>query len=560
MLFRLIIENVALIDRLDIELGRGLTILTGETGAGKSIIIDGLNLVLGGRGNRELISFGKQKCLAEGFFDISDLPEIIETLDDMEIDHDGGELVVSRELNISGKSISRVNGTVVPLSSIKRITDKLCDIHGQHEHQSLLDESNHLPVVDRYREETVCPILSEVNSIYSEYSEVMKKLNSGFLSEAERERRIDILKYQVGEIEKAGLAEDEEDRIKEELNVLTNAEKIAENLTDASSLLNNEGGAVTKLKKAVDDIGRIADLSSHYGEVHSRLSDLYYEIEDAAYSVRDMSFDLEFDQRRVDELESRLDVIDTLKHKYGSSIPEILAFKKNAENELDSLTGDADHRRKLIEKRDELTNKYDEASARLTSARRASAKELCSLAEEQLRSLGMKKAKLEAEFGHYSGDPRENGRDELRLLLSANEGEPLKPLSKVASGGELSRIMLALKTVINDADGIPTLVFDEIDSGISGTTAYTVGIRMKHIASKHQVLCVTHLPQIAAYADSHFVVSKQETGGKTLTGIRKLNDEERPYELARIMGAGSESCAAVDHAKELIEKASKESF
>ncbi|MCR5610826.1 MAG: DNA repair protein RecN [Clostridiales bacterium] len=560
MLERLIIENVALINRLDLELDRGLTVLTGETGAGKSIIIDGLNLVLGSRGSRELISYGKQKCRAEGVFDVSEMPELNDLLRDMDLSSDDGELIISRELNANGKSLCRVNGVVLPLASLKQITDMLCDIHGQHEHQSLLDESNHLSVIDKYRAQEIDPIRIEVNSICSEYNAVNIRLNSGFLSEGERERRIDILKYQIGEIEKADLKEDEEDRIKEELTILMNSEKIADSVSSASSRLNGDNGAVTALKKAVDDLGRIADLSSQYGDVHSRLSDLYYEIEDAAYSVRDLTFDLEFDPRRVDELETRLDVIESLKHKYGKTVSEVLAFKEKAETELNGLTGDASVREMLSLKRAELVKSYDSAAEILTRAREASASELCSLAEEQLKSLGMKKAKLSADFEHYDGEPRSDGRDEVRLLLSANEGEPLKPLSKVASGGELSRIMLALKTVINDADGIPTLIFDEVDTGISGTTANTVGMRMKKIAGRHQVLCVTHLPQIAAFADSHFVVSKHEENGKTVTHVRKLSDEEKPFELARIMGVGSESQAAVEHAKELIEKASRESL
>lgn len=558
MLERLIIENVALIDRLDLELDRGLTVLTGETGAGKSIIIDGLNLVLGSRGSRELISYGKQKLRAEGVFDISEMPEVADLLRSMEIPADDGELIISRELSVNGKSLSRVNGTVLPLTSLKQITDMLCDIHGQHEHQSLLDEGNHLPVIDKYGFESISPILDEVNSLYNDYSEVSTKLNSGFLSEAERERMIDILKYQIGEISKADLKEDEEDRIKEELNILMNAEKISESVSSASDRLNGDNGAVTSIKKALYDLSKISDLSNQLSDICSRISDLYYEIEDAAYSVRDLSFDLEFDPKRVDELETRLDVIDSLKHKYGKNIPEILDFKAKAEEELESLTGDADLRAKLTNKRTELIRLYNLAAGRLTEARKASADELCSLAEEQLRSLGMKKAKLSAMFDLYTGEPRLGGRDEVRLLLSANEGEPLKPLSKVASGGELSRIMLALKTVINDADGIPTLVFDEVDSGISGSTASTVGARMKRIAAKHQVLCVTHLPQIAAFADTHFVVSKHEDNGKTSTNVRRLSDNEKPGELARIMGAGTESRAAVEHAKELIEKASKD--
>lgn len=557
MLERLFIENIALIERLDLELGRGFTVLTGETGAGKSIIIDGVNLVLGSRGSRELISYGKQKCRVEAVFDVSGKPAAAEKLSELGIEPEDGRMIVSRELSVSGKSLCRVNGVLLPLSALKGITDLLVDVHGQHEHQSLLDEANHLGVIDAYQAGEITPKKEAVNKVFEEYSEVRTKLASGFISEAERERRIDILKYQIGEIEKAALTPGEEESINEELKVLTNAERITGSLNSSAELLTGERGAVALLKEAVDRLSGIADFASRFNEVYSRLNDLYYELEDAAYSVRDLRLEADFDPRRIDELETRLDVIDSLKHKYGRSIQEVLAFLENASAELEELTGDASKRGELEQKKRLLAEDYRKKAALLTEARKRSAKMLCSLAEEQLKALGMKKARLCAEFSIQDDEPRENGADDVRLLLSANEGEPLKPLSKVASGGELSRIMLALKTVITDADEIPTLVFDEVDTGISGQTANTVGLRMKRIASRHQVLCVTHLPQIAAFADTHFVVSKHEEGGRTVTGVKLLSEAERPYELARIMGAGEGNKAAVSHASELIEAASK---
>lgn len=555
MLERLLIENVALIEKLDLEPGKGFTVFTGETGAGKSIIIDGINLALGGRGSRELISYGKQKCRVEAVFDIADQPEVRKLLEEKGLDSGDGTMTVMRELNLAGKSLCRVNGVMLPLNELKEMTDRLVDVHGQHEHQSLLDEKNHLGVIDAYSAETIAPLVSSADKIYSEYAEVKNKLNSGFLSAEERERRIDILNYQINEIEKAALSPDEEDAIKEELGILTNSERISESLNSASELLANESGAVPLLKGAVDSIGSISSISERYGELYSRLNDLYYELEDAAYSVRDMRLGADFDPRRIDELETRLDVIEGLKHKYGRTVKDVLDFLDGARNELEELTGDAAKRETLEKKKKELEKEYSEAAAKLTAARKASADKLCALAEEQLKALGMKKAKLGAEFKITDAAPRENGLDEVSLLLSANEGEPLKPLSKVASGGELSRIMLALKTVITEADGIPTLIFDEVDTGISGTTANTVGLRMKHIAERHQVLCVTHLPQIAAFATDHYLVSKHEEAGKTVTSVRLLSENERALELARIMGAEPGSGAAVSHASELIKKA-----
>lgn len=557
MLERLIIENIALIDKLDLELDEGFTVLTGETGAGKSIIIDGLNLVLGGRGSRELITYGEQKCRVEAVFDVSDKPKVIKKLEELGIDSDEGCLTITRELNVSGKSIARVNGVLLPLAGLKPITDMLVDVHGQHEHQSLLDDSNHLKVIDAYMSCKILPILESVNAVYDEYSAVVAKLNAGFISEAERERRIDILKYQINEIESAGLSKNEEADIKEKLNILTNAERISRGLNTASAALSGDGGAVGLLKDAVDELSGIASFSTQYDELFSRLNDIYYEIEDAAYSLRDLKLDAEYDPKSIDELETRLDVIDGLKHKYGNDVEEILAFAQKAKAELEQLMGGAALREELERRKKELLIKYRENAERLTNIRKTSAQKLCSLAEEQLKALGMKKAVFGAEFSIIDDEPHRDGSDSVSLLLSANEGEPMKPLSKIASGGELSRIMLALKTVITDADEIPTLIFDEVDTGISGTTANTVGLRMKKIAQKHQVLCVTHLPQIAAFADSHYFVSKHEKGGRTVTSVIRLSDEERPAELARIMGAEDDSGAAVSHAAELIKKAQK---
>ena len=557
MLERLIIENIALIDKLDLELDEGFTVLTGETGAGKSIIIDGLNLVLGGRGSRELITYGEQKCRVEAVFDVSDKPKVIKKLEELGIDSDEGCLTITRELNVSGKSIARVNGVLLPLAGLKPITDMLVDVHGQHEHQSLLDDSNHLKVIDAYMSCKILPILESVNAVYDEYSAVVAKLNAGFISEAERERRIDILKYQINEIESAGLSKNEEADIKEKLNILTNAERISRGLNTASAALSGDGGAVGLLKDAVDELSGIASFSTQYDELFSRLNDIYYEIEDAAYSLRDLKLDADYDPKSIDELETRLDVIDGLKHKYGNDAEEILAFAQKAKAELEQLTGGAALREELERRKKELLIKYRENAERLTNIRKTSAQKLCSLAEEQLKALGMKKAGFGAEFSIIDDEPHRDGSDSVSLLLSANEGEPMKPLSKIASGGELSRIMLALKTVITDADEIPTLIFDEVDTGISGTTANTVGLRMKKIAQKHQVLCVTHLPQIAAFADSHYFVSKHEKGGRTVTSVIRLSDEERPAELARIMGAEDDNGAAVSHAAELIKKAQK---
>ena len=554
MLERLIIENIALIERLELELGPGFTVLTGETGAGKSIVIDSVNLVLGGRANKELISYGKQRARVEAFFGVADMPEVLNKLAALSIEPDDGVIVISREINIQGKSVCRVCGEVVQLAVLKQITAMLVDVHGQHEHQSLLDEKTHLDVIDAYRDERISPLKAQTAAIYSDYADVVSKLNSGFMSEAERERRIDILKYQINEIEAAMLKPDEEKTINEELKLLTNAEKISKNINVCISVLSGEHG-LESIKSAADALNEVADYSSDYSEYAKRLNDLYYELEDIAYSVRGLRFNVEYDPKRIDALEQRLDTIDGLKHKYGKTIEEVLAFLAVAVSELDMLTGSEEKRERLMKERDNLRQRYFAAAQELTAARKLCAEALCKKAAEELEALGMKKAGLGVEFGTIDGEPHEFGVDTAELLLSANEGEPLKPLSKVASGGELSRIMLALKTVITEADGIPTLIFDEVDTGISGNTANIVGLRIKRIAAAHQVLCVTHLPQIAAFANEHFLVKKGLSDGRTHTSLSKLNDNERVSELARIMGADGESEAAKQHALELINKA-----
>ncbi len=556
MLERLVIENIALIERLELDLSRGFTVLTGETGAGKSIIIDAVELVLGGRASRELISYGRQKARAEAYFNVGDMPAVLSKLKEIGIVPEDNELFITREITAQGKSTCRVCGEAVQLNTLKQITSLLVDVHGQHEHQSLLDEQNHLSVLDAYHASEIEPLKAVTARIYSEYAEVNALLKAGFMSEAERERRIDILKYQINEIRAANLKPDEEKTISDELRLLTNAEKVVGGLSACSAAL-SDGSGLDSIKKASDALNTAAEYAPQFAETAARLSDLYYELEDVSYTVRGMRVDTDFDPRRIDSLEMRLDVIDALKHKYGRTIEEVLSFAFDAEAELERLTGSAEEREQLLKRRGEIKARYGKAAAELTSARKKAADELCRKAEAELAALGMKKARLGAEFGTIDDEPHPDGSDTAAFLLSANEGEPLKALSKVASGGELSRIMLALKTVITDADGIPTLIFDEVDTGISGSTANVVGLRMKRIAKAHQVLCVTHLPQIAAFADEHFLVEKSAFEGRTYTHLKKLDRDARIAELARIMGAEAGSSAALTHAGELIEKAQK---
>ena len=557
MLERLIIKNIALISSLDIELGGGLNVLTGETGAGKSIIIDSVNLVLGERASKDLIAVNQQKARVEALFSIKNNDTVKSLLNDNGLLSEDDELILMREITASGTSLCRINGEVVPLATLHLIADSLVDVHGQHTHQSLLDPKKHMHMVDEFNASEIIPVRNKVAELYRAYTEVERKLNSGFVSAEERERRIDILAYQINEIETAHLYAGEEEEITAELAVLSNAERISSSLDIASDIISGDRGSLGGVRKAADALSRISDISAVYSDIYERINSLYYELEDASYQLRDLSLSFEFSPERLNELENRMDYLNSLKRKYGGSIEAVLEFMQNCKTELEELSSSDEIRERLIKELARLKSEYFEASARLTALRNQAAQALSENVTKQLRELGM----VNAQFTYVNNVSDEklhiNGSDSIEFMFSANAGEPCKPLAKVASGGELSRIMLAIKTVCADADAIPTLIFDEIDSGISGVTAIKVGEKMARIAASHQVLCITHLPQIAAYADSHFLVEKTMKNGETHSSLRQLGDEERRTELARIMGSVNADESAVKYAQELISASEK---
>lgn len=555
MLERLVINNVALISKLDVELQSGLNVLTGETGAGKSIIIDSVNLVLGERASRELIATGQQKARVEAVFSIEGKQEIRDTLAEFGIDCYDDELFLMREITASGKSLCRINGEMVPLNVLHEVADSLVDIHGQHAHQSLLDPKNHMSMVDEFDFQEIPPLRDKVNGIAKEYRETEKRLNSGFVSASERERRIEILNFQINEIEKANLSEDEEKLISDEISLLSNAEKINDSLENAADLIGGERSSLNGLRLAADFMSKISGLSPDYEDIYSRLENLYYELEDCSYVLRDLRADFEYSPERLNELEIRLDYINSLKRKYGGSIKEILEFKENACKELDELVSSDVIRIKLSDKLNSLTEEYNKAADELTAHREKAASVLSERISKQLADLGMKQAVFAYSNNVSAERVKNNGNDSIEFMFSANTGEPCKPLSKIASGGEMSRIMLAIKTVCADADRIPTLIFDEIDTGISGITSIKVGEKMAKIAKSHQVVCITHLPQIAAFGDAHFLVEKSTVDSETHTNLRILSDSERRIELARIMGSTNPDDSAVKYADEMIKSA-----
>ncbi len=529
--------------------------LTGETGAGKSIIIDAVNLALGERASKELIKSGADKASVEAEFDISNIPAVRSAMEENQLDPDEG-LIISRELSASGKNVCRINGTLVTLAALRQITDMLVDVHGQHEHQSLLSQNKHIYFLDSFCHEAAEDPKAKVKALYTEYKSIKEALLGGFSSEDERAREMDILRYQIGEIEKAALNEAEEAALNEEKGVLMNGERIMAALQESCEMLTGDNGAVDLVKTASSSMDSISSLSSDYGEAAKRLEEAFYAVQDIGYALRDMRNSFDFDPGRIDEIQQRLEVYSAIKKKYGPAIADVEAFLNNARLRLDELEGAAQKREQLEKELDEVSARYTEAAENLTAVRRAAAKELESDLLQQLKDLGMEKARFEVEFSQLSSFGA-NGMDRVEFTMSANPGEELKPLEKVASGGEMSRIMLAFKAIAARADSIPTLIFDEIDTGISGRIASVVGGKMVNISDSHQVLCVTHLPQIAALADAHFMVEKSDDGEHTRTDMHRLSLEERYGYLARMMDGADNSSIAYDHARELITASEK---
>ena len=555
MLQSLYLENIALIEKLGIELFPGFNVLTGETGAGKSIIIDAVNFVLGERTSRDLIRNGAARAKVEAVFNLNEGDAAFAALDALGIEYDGNELILSRELSAAGRNACRVNGTLVPVASLKSVSDTLVDIHGQHEHQALLDAENHISYLDAYCHAESLPIIEKIDAIVSRRNELMLKRNSGFSSEREREREMDMLRYQIEEIASANLETGEEERLNAEKTVLLNAERIRTALETAHMALSGaeEGSALSAIDTARRSMRDIAALNKDYEALGDKIEELYYAAEDISFVLRDTSENVESDMQRLEEIEQRLKLISDLKRKYGRTVEDVIDFGKDAETKLNELENAEALAAELDAKLDKLKAEYNVAADELSKVRRAAGDRLKRDVLNELKDLGMAKAMFDVALSDASGgEPRKGGRETAEFMLSANPGEPLKPLEKVASGGELSRIMLCFKSIFADNDRVPTLIFDEIDTGISGHIAAVVGEKMVSIADNHQVLCVTHLPQIAALADVHFMVQKQDDGQTTRTSLKRLEMEERYEYIARMMSGMEDSKLAYEHARELI--------
>ena len=555
MLTRLQVTNIALIDKSDIVFDAGFSVLTGETGAGKSLLIESVSFVLGERASRESIRTGADKASVEASFLLSKDSPVCAYLSQQQLDN-GDELVLYRELSQSGRNVCRVNGTLVSTAELKTIGDLLVDLHGQHAHQSLLNPETHLELIDAYAKSDSDGLktrMEEARQAALKAERDLKILKDGL---RERERRIDAIRYQLQEIDAVAPVDGEEEQLEADRLRMRNAETIVDGLNAAYDALFADGGALSTLTDARDALNRIGAYDEAYRTLSERTDDAYYSIEDVAYELRDSRDAFRFDPALLEQTESRLAALQSLKRKYGATVAEILAYRDKIENEYQVLN-DGENRIDALEAayRDAV-DRFGHLAQELSERRKKAAKELMCETIAELNEMGMPHAVMETEFLPIPKEQlSETGIDTAAFLLSANRGEPVKPLVKVASGGEMSRIMLAMKAALSDADRIETLIFDEIDTGISGMVANAVAKKMRALGRKHQVLCVTHLPQIAAFADAQYVAYKYSDAEKTHSITRRLTEAERPKEIARIMGSGEDDAAAMEHAKRLIESA-----
>lgn len=562
MLKQLSIQNVALIDRQQIQFENGFSVLTGETGAGKSIIIEALNFVLGERASRELVKSGEEKASVEAAFCLASNEPVLDVLQEQGIECEAdGELTIYREFSLNGKNVCRANGTLINASVLKLLGDALVDIHGQHAHQSLLDEKKHITLLDRFAGREALELKARVAQAYQKASEAKRLLNAAQLNEQERARRCDLLSYQIQEIEAANLIAGEEEQLEEQRSLLQNAQAVMEGLEGSSGALlggeNDETGAMELFSVALHQLDGISQYRADYAQLAEKMHALYYDLEDASYTLRSYRTDFSFEPGMLDEIETRLELISTLKRKYGANIPEILAYREQCIVELDQINNAEERRDQLTAAYAAHKQVYEERSNQLSETRKLAAQRLSERILPELGDLGMPHAAFEVRFETLNGEiPSANGIDSIEFLLSTNRGEPVKALSKVASGGELSRIMLSFKSVLADLDGIPTMVFDEIDSGISGQIGTALAVKMRQIAKNHQVLCITHLPQIAAYANQQYYVYKEESGDHTRSNAVRLDESQRAREIARIMGSAGDA-VALEHAQRLIDAANE---
>jgi len=561
VIVELSVENFAIAEKLHIDFTTGFNVLTGETGAGKSIIVDAISLILGSRASRGFIRTGAEKAILEGLFYLEKPEKIKAVLDEYGIDSENNNyLLLTRELYTTGRSVSRINGRTVTLNMLNNITRHLIDIHGQHEHQSLLNPDNHIIIIDSFGNEDFNKLKVEVSNYYNELILHNKRLKEISLDEMVKDREIDLLNYQIEEIDNARLSKKEEQEIFEEYEKLNNIKYIVSGLSEGIKLLHSNDyesfSIIDSINKVLSSLGRIKKFDKEIASYYDTLNNINFELQELNRDLLYYLDNINFDEERIVYLEERIDTINKLKKKYGNTIDDILSYGEKINQRLQILLNNEKEVEKTKNEIEKTKKILDGKCNRLSIERKKISTNIEKIFANELAQLNMKNVIFKVQFvknANYSPD----GFDNIEFLISTNPGEALKPLSKIASGGEISRIMLAFKSILAEYDEISCLIFDEVDSGISGRTAQIVGEKINSIAKKRQVICISHLPQIAALGDTHFCISKKMEDNRTVTEVKKLDYEERVDELARLLGGVDLTDTTRMHAREMLSMAKK---
>lgn len=550
MLTSLKIENVAIIESAAIEFGCGLNVLTGETGAGKSIVIDSINAILGERTSRDIIRTGAQSAKVYAIFE--DVNERVHNfLDENGIDCEDGVLIINRTLSREGKNVCRINGAPVTVSMLREIGGELIDIHGQHDNQSLLSPEKHCGFVDSFAGNA--DLIADYREKYGRLCEIRSKLKKLTTDESSKSQRIDFLTYQIDELEKAEITIGERDELKARKSLINNSQKVIESLNIAYEALKADGAGIDMITDAESEIANASAYMETLGEASEKITDIRYELEDIAETVRDAMAEVDFDPSELEDIDERLDLLYRFSKKYGDTEEEMLEYLEKARAELDNIAFSEERVKELQKQEKEALVETETAACKLTESRKTAGEKLSNAICSELEFLDMPNVRFVVKCNDIG--LTENGKDEIEFLISANAGEEPKPLAKIASGGELSRIMLAIKNVLAETDGVDTMIFDEIDTGVSGRAAQKIAMKLRSASKGRQVICVTHLAQIAAQGDVHLYISKSVSDGKTYTNIKSLIEEERVAEIARIMGGMEITKLQLESAREMLANA-----
>lgn len=573
MLSELIIKNFAIIEEVSISFEKGLTVLSGETGAGKSIIIDAIGLLLGGRGSAEFVRYDTEKAEIEGLFHIEDENHpIYSRCKELGFEIEDEMLILKRDITASGKSICRINGKLVTTTILKEIGGLLVDIHGQHESQDLMNQEHHLAMLQQYDGKGLLPLIANYQEVFSHFTSLKKQLKQLTENEQQMAHRLDLIQFQLTEIQNANLIENEDEQLTEERLKIANFERIYKSLVEAYQSLSQDGSGLDSVRSSMYSLESVASIDQNIKEMHEGISSSYYLLEDISYRLRDSIEEMEYDPNRLNEIETRLNEISMLKKKYGYTVTDILKYAEGIEQELDKIQHKDLHIEKLEKDLQNATLRLIEAGKILSEKRKELANQLTSDIHKELKELYMEKTTFEIVFTYEEGteaDPffnnqnvkfTKDGFDTVEFYISTNPGEPLKPLAKVASGGELSRMFLALKSIFTKHQGITSIIFDEVDTGVSGRVAQAIAEKIHKVSVNSQVLCITHLPQVASMADTHLFIAKIIDGNRTKTSVTPLQNEQKITEIARMIAGVEITDVTIQHAKELIEQATSTKY